>query len=116
MVTGAASADGGDDAFEFVSGGTDSGSLFDGGSTIVPCQEPGLSGSSGSALTTAVLAEQRPGKLFNTAIQHIKQRFAAIHGEGALYNDHRKVMVFYHEVIFKPSLVMDLSRPCDAKC
>ena len=96
------------------------GSSVDGTSTDIVPWEPGVDdgfgaspfgpgASSSSVATTPVLAAARPGDLFAMSLERIRERLSAIHGDSALAQEGRRLVTFYHEVIFKPKVKADFS-------
>ena len=55
-------------------------------------------------VSTPLLVERDAGELFRLALIRIKAQLASIHGSGALREDGRPVVQYYHSVLFKPSL------------
>ena len=58
----------------------------------------------GSVVSTPLLVDRHPGELFRLALTRIKARLSTIHGTEALAEDGRRVLKYYHEVLFKPTL------------
>ena len=77
-------------------GGNGGGPDYGGETSLVP-----YSGSEGS---TAFFAQRRPGEILHAGVARIKEQLASIHGENAVKDDARRVVTFYHQMIFKPSI------------
>jgi len=93
---------------ELVGGSTPNGSSTE----IVPWEAGGddVFGSSAfGGASTSVLAAARPGDLFAASLQRIRDRLSAIHGDSAMAQEGRRLVTFYHEVIFKPKAKADFS-------
>ena len=59
--------------------------------------------TSSNAESLAVLSRRAPGRLFEQGLRKIKERLLALQGTpaGAADQDLRRVLSFYHEVVFK---------------
>ena len=93
---------------DLVGGSTPGGSSTD----IVPWEPGGgdmFGSSSFAGASTSVLAAARPGDLFAASLQRTRERLSAIHGDSAMAQEGRRLVTFYHEVIFKPKAKADFS-------
>ena len=93
---------------DLVTGSGPNGSSTD----IVPWEPSGDDAFGSSAFagaSTSVLAAARPGDLFAASLQRIRDRLSAIHGDSAMAQEGRRLVTFYHEVIFKPKAKADFS-------
>jgi hypothetical protein len=87
-------------------GGLDDG-LDSGGPTFEDPSAPSLfrdAPQPGAVISTPVLAEQRPGEVMAVGLERIRKVLSALHGDAAASDPRRRVMIFYHEVVFLPSL------------
>ena len=70
-----------------------------------PDNQAGMLGAGmGSVVSTPLLVERHPGELFRLALTRIKARLASIHKAEALSENGRRVLKYYHEILFKPTV------------
>ena len=55
-------------------------------------------------LTTALLAEKKPGDIFALGLQAVREKLAATHGDSVLTDHSRRILSFYCDQVLKPSL------------
>ena len=71
--------------------------------------EMGHGGTSGSVVSTPILAQNSPGRILSETVKSIRQQISVVHGQDATEGPARRIMMFYYEVLFRPNLEGSLS-------
>ena len=71
--------------------------------------EMGNGGTSGSVVSTPILAQNSPGRILSETVKSIRQQISVLHGQDATEGPARRIMMFYYEVLFRPNLEGSLS-------